>query len=78
MPIPSLCRLDQVPTVGPRQHEVDDADVRLLEAKARKALSAVGHAKGVEAGCGEMACHPLRDDLVVFDDQDGRHTLTVS
>ena len=66
--------LDQLPAVGPREHQVDNADVRPLEAQPREAGGAVLDAYRVETGCREMVRHAVGDDGVVFDDQDLRHT----
>jgi hypothetical protein len=66
--------LDQLPAVGPREHQVDDADVGPLEAQAGETGGAVLHPDRVETGRGEMVRHAVGDHGVVFDDQDLRHT----
>ena len=75
VPIPSAPgRLDQPPPVHPGQHQVDDADVRSLEAQTAEARVAVADHLRVEAREREVVRHRLGDDVVVFDDQDLRHT----
>ncbi len=66
--------LDQLPAVGPREHEVDDADVGPLEPQSCEAGGAVLHADGIKARLCEVPRHAVGDDGVVFDDQDLRHT----
>ena len=69
--------LDHLPAVEARQHQIEHADVRMLEAQPREAGLAVGDADCVEAGRLEVARHPLRDDVVVLDDQDLRHSVSI-
>ena len=52
-----------------QQHQVEHADVGLLVAEAGQAGLAVRHADRVEPGGGEVARHPLGDDVVILDDQ---------
>src|SRR5581483_7568457 len=66
-------RLDQLPAVEPGQHEIEDAGVRLLVAEAGESLFAVADPDRLEPGGGEVAGHPLGDDLVVLDDEHLRH-----
>ena len=61
--------LDQVPAVAPGKHEVEDADVRALEAKPCEARLAMTHPERIEAGLLEVPSHALRDHVVVLDDQ---------
>ena len=68
--------LDHAPAVDAGQHEVEDADVGPLVAKARESGLAVGDADRVEPGRLEVTRHPAGDDVVVFDDQDLRHPAT--
>ena len=68
------CALNDVPAVAPREHQVEDADVWLLEPEPRQALVALSDDNGVESGGGQMPGHPLRDHRVVLDDQDLGHT----
>ncbi len=67
--------LDELPAVAPRQHEVEDTDVGLLEAQPRQALLAARRRGRVEPGGLEMLHHPACDDLVVLDDQDLGHRV---
>jgi hypothetical protein len=69
--------LDQLPAVQCREHKVDHADIRPLEAEAREPCLSVGHEIGLEAGRSEVARHALGDDLVVLDDQDFRHRVNL-
>jgi hypothetical protein len=65
--------LYEVPSVAARQHEVEHADIRMIEAEPCQALLATRGSRCVES-CGlEMLHHPACDDLVVLDDQDLRH-----
>ena len=74
-PDPLAARLlDHAPPVDAGKHQVEHADVRLLEAQPREPRLAVGDADGVEAGGREVTRHALGDDVVVLDDQDLRHT----
>ncbi len=65
--------LDHLPAVDARQHQVEDADVRLLVAEACEPRLAVGHADRVEAGLLEVARHAVGDHVVVLDDEHLRH-----
>ena len=58
----------------PGKHQVEDADVGLLEAEPRQALLALADDDGVESGRGQMPGHPVGDHRVVLDDQDLGHT----
>src|SRR6185295_4244502 len=69
---------DHPPAVEARKHEIEDADVRSLEPKALDPRLTVGDGDGVEAGALQMAGHPARDDVVVLDDQDLGHDLSVN
>src|ERR687888_579435 len=62
-------RLDDAPAVGLRDHQIEDADVRPLVAKAREALLALRHPEWVEARRRQVSRHALADDLVVLDDE---------
>ena len=66
--------LDHAPAVALRKHQIEHHDVGTLEAQAGEALLALADHHGVEPGRGEMPCHALGDDAVVFDDQDFGHT----
>jgi len=66
-------RLDHPPAVHARQHQVEDAHIRLLVAQAREAGLALVHPKRIESRSVEMARHPARDDVVVLDDENLRH-----
>ncbi len=66
--------LDESPPVEPRQHEVDDAHVRVLEAQPRQARLTVVDDDRLEARSRQVTRHALGDDVVVLDDQDLRHT----
>ena len=66
-------RLDQLPAVHARQHQVEDADVGPLVAQPRQPLRAVADRDRVESGGAEVPRHSLRDDFVVFDDEDLGH-----
>ena len=68
-------RLDQVPAVPLGQHQVEDADVRALEAQPRQPRLAARHPERVEAGRFQAPRHALGDDLVVLDDQHLGHRL---
>ena len=68
--------LDDSPAVDSREHEVEDADVGPLVAKAREPRLAVRDADGVETCCLEMAGHATSDDVVVLNDQDFGHSVT--
>ena len=61
--------LDHAPAVDAREHQVEHADVGLLVAEPREAGLAVRDADRVEPGGGQVARHPLGDDVVVLDDQ---------
>ena len=66
-------RLDQLPAVELGQHQVEDADVRVLVAQAGEPELAAADDDRVEAGGHEVAGHAVRDHVVVFDDQDLGH-----
>ena len=66
-------RLDQLPAVEAGQHQVEHADVRLLEAQACECEVAAVDADGVEAGGLDVPRDRLRDDGVVLDDEHLRH-----
>ena len=70
-------RLDQLPAVELRQHEVEDADVRVLEAQARQAELAPPDDDRVESGRPEVPRHPIGDHVVVLDDQHACHVPTI-
>jgi hypothetical protein len=70
-------RLDQLPAVERGKHEVDDADFRLFVPEPREAGHAVGDPTRLESCLGEMSRHALGDHVVVFDDQDFRHSPMV-
>ncbi len=73
MPSSRAC-LDEPPPVEPRQHEVDDAHVRALEAQPREPRLTVVDGDRLEARSRQVTRHALGDDVVVLDDQDLRHT----
>ena len=66
-------RLDQLPAVDPRQHQVEHADVRPLVTQPREPGLPLVHPERVEARRREVSRHPLGDDVVVLDDQHLRH-----
>ncbi len=68
--------LDHAPAVDAGEHEVEDADVGPLVAQTREPGLPVRHADGIESSRLEVPRHPAGDDLVVFDDQDFRHSAT--
>ena len=70
-------RLDQLPAVELGQHQVEHADVGVLVAQPREPELAAADDDRVEAGRGEVAGHPVGDHVVVLDDQDLRHSLTI-
>ena len=65
--------LDQLPAVEAREHQVEHAGVRALVAQPREAHLAPLDGDGVESARLEMTRHPVRDHLVVLDDQHPRH-----
>jgi len=67
---------DHAPAVDAGEHEIEDAHVWPLVAQPSEPGLAVRDADGVEPGCLEVARHPACDDVVVFDDQDFRHSAT--
>jgi hypothetical protein len=69
-------RLDEPPAVDLREHEVEDADVRVLEAQAGEPLLALGDPDGVVPGGRKVPRHSLPDHLVVLDDENLRHRFT--
>ena len=70
-------RLDQLPAVDAREHEVEDAYIRPLVAKAREARLPLVHPQRIEAGRGEVPGHALCDDVVVLDDEHLRHAASI-
>jgi len=66
-------RLDQLPPVELREHEVENADIRVLEAEAGEPELAAAHDDRVEPGSGQVPGHAVCDDAVVLDDQDPGH-----
>src|SRR6266550_683685 len=66
--------LDDAPTVTAGEHQVEDTNIRALEAQAGESLVALADDDWIEAGRCEVLRHPLRDDGVVLDDQDLGHT----
>ena len=70
-------RLDQLPAVELGQHQVEHADVGILEPQARQPELAAADDDRVEAGRREVPRHPVRDDVVVLDDQDLPHAPTI-
>src|ERR1700722_7404538 len=69
--------LDQLPAVELGQHEIEDADVRILEAQPGEPDLAAPDDDRVEAGRREVARHPVGDHRVVLDDQDLGHAPTI-
>jgi signal transduction histidine kinase len=69
--------LDQLPAVELRQHQVEDADIRVLEAQARQPELTAADDDRVEAGSHEMSGHAVGDHIVVLDDQDLGHVRTI-
>ena len=70
-------RLDQLPAVELRQHQVEHADVRVLEAQPRQPELAAPDHDRVEPGRREMPRHAVGDHVVVLDDQDLAHAPTI-
>ena len=70
-------RLDQLPPVELGEHQVEHADVRILVAEAREAELTAADDDRVEPGRNQVACHPVRDHVVVLDDQDLGHVPTI-
>ena len=66
-------RLDQLPAVELGEHQVEHADVRVLEAKPRQPELAAADQIGSKPAAREMPRHPVGDHAVVLDDQDLRH-----
>jgi hypothetical protein len=66
-------RLDQLPAVEAGEHQVEDADVRALEAQPGEREVAAVDADRVETRRREVGGDRLRDDGVVLDDQDLGH-----
>ena len=64
---------DDLPAVKLGKHQVEHANLRPLVAQTRQRSPAVAHPDRIEAGGAQVARHPIRDDLVVLDDQDLRH-----
>ena len=74
VPIPSDARrLDQLPAVELGKHQVEHADVGVLEAQACEPELAPADDDRVEAGGIEVTRHAVRDHVVVLDDQDLAH-----
>jgi signal transduction histidine kinase len=69
------CCLDQPPSVDAGKHQIEDADIRALEAKTSKPGLALPDAERVEPGCRQVPSHPLCDHIVILDDQHLGHTL---
>jgi Histidine kinase-, DNA gyrase B-, and HSP90-like ATPase/His Kinase A (phospho-acceptor) domain len=69
--------LDQLPPVELRQHQIENTDIGVLEPQPREAKLAPSHDDRVEAGSNEVLGHPVRDHIVVFNDQDPGHTPTI-
>src|SRR5262249_41157920 len=61
--------LDHERAIGTREHEVEDADIRSLEAESLDAGLAVRDGDRVETSRLEMPRHAAGDDVVVLDDQ---------
>ena len=70
-------RLDQLPAVELGQHQVEHADVGVLEPEAREPELAAADDDRIEPGRDEMARHPVGDHVVVLDDQDLGHGPTI-
>jgi hypothetical protein len=71
-------RLDERPAVDPGKHEIEDADVRPLVPQPRQPLLALRHPERVETRRLQVSRHPLRDDVVVLDDQYLRHRIMIA
>ena len=69
--------LDQLPAVELGQHQVEHADVGVLEPQPRQPQLAAADDDRVEAGRGEVPRHAVRDHVVVLDDQDLPHAPTI-
>ena len=70
-------RLDQLPAVELGQHQVEDADIRVLVAQPGETELAATDHHGVEPGGAQMAGDAVGDHVVVLDDQHPRHVLTI-
>ena len=70
-------RLDQLPPVELREHQVEHADVGVLEPEPRKPQLASADDDRVESGGDQMLRHPVGDHVVVLDDQDLGHVSSV-
>src|SRR5581483_5429345 len=70
-------RLDQLPAVELGEHQVEHADVGVLEPEPRESEVAAADDDGVEPGGDEVAGHAVGDHVVVLDDQDPRHVSTI-
>ena len=71
------CRLDQLPAVELGKHQVEHADVGVLEPEARETELAPADDDRIEPCRDEMARHPVGDHVVVLDDQDLGHGSSV-
>ena len=67
------CAFDEAPAVEARQHQVDDAHVRPLEAQLAQALGAVVRPFDVESRGAQMRPHRPGDDAVVLDYEHRSH-----
>jgi len=65
--------LDQLPPVQAREHQVEHAGVGALVAKPCETELAALDCDGVESARFEMPRDPVRDHIVVLDDQHPRH-----
>jgi hypothetical protein len=68
--------LDELPAVETGEHEVEHAHVGTLVAQAGKPLLPLVHPEGVEPCRGEVPGDPVRDDVVVLDDENLGHCST--
>jgi hypothetical protein len=71
-------RLDQLPAVELREHEVEDADVRVVVAQPAHGEAPVADDGDVVSGVPEVVGHPFCDQLVVLDDQHFGHVSEYS
>ncbi len=69
--------LDQLPPVELREHQVEHAHIRVLESKPGEPELPPTDNDRVEPGRREMSCHAVGDDIVILDDQDLSHALTI-
>jgi hypothetical protein len=78
VPIPlAPHRLDELPAVEARQHQVEHAHVGALEAQACEREVAAVDAHRVETRGAEVSCDRLRDHRVVLDDEHLRHRPSI-